>query len=65
MTTHNLDYYRQRADEELAAAERAVDPAIAQIHHDMAQRYRDLLGRDAGVAEPMGGAFAGTGTVLA
>jgi hypothetical protein len=33
-----LDYYRQRADEEQAAAERAVDPAIAQIHRDMAQR---------------------------
>lgn len=38
MTTQNLDYYRQRADEEQAAAERAVDPAIAQIHRDMAQR---------------------------
>ena len=65
MTTQNLDYYRQRADEEQAAAERAVDPAIAQIHRDMAQRYRDMLSGDAGAAESMGGAFAGNGTVLA
>ena len=65
MTAQNFDYYRQRADEEAVAAERAVDPSIAQIHCDMAQRYRDLLNGDAHPAEPMGGDIAGPGTVRA
>ena len=43
MTAQNLEYYLQRAEEELAAARQASDPAIAKIHLDLAGRYRDLL----------------------
>lgn len=43
MTDNDL-YYRQRIDEELAAADAADDAAISRIHHDMAERYRGLLG---------------------
>ena len=43
-------YFRQRAEEELAAARRAGDPAISHIHREMARRYRDLIG-----VEPPGG----------
>lgn len=71
MTTLNLDYYRLRADEELAAAERAGDPAIAQIHRHMAQRYRDMLKDEsdrpngaATLAQPTGGAIAQPGAVF-
>ena len=37
-------YYRRRIEEELAAAEQASDPAVSQIHHEFAQRYREMLG---------------------
>lgn len=64
MTIKNLNYYRQRADEELAAAERAADPSIAQIHRDMAERYRDLM--DGGTAfAPLGGPVAEPGPLPA
>lgn len=36
-------YYRKRIAEELAAADSADDPEIAQIHRDMAQLYLDRL----------------------
>lgn len=48
MTTQNLDYYRQRADEELATADQTNDPGIAQIHREMARRYHDLVGGKSG-----------------
>lgn len=62
MTAQNVDYYRQRADEESAAAERAGDPAIAEIHREMAQLYRDLLSQEIGqlggqLEQPPGGAL--------
>ncbi|HXG81623.1 MAG TPA: hypothetical protein VNJ05_07465 [Sphingomicrobium sp.] len=38
----NALYYRRRAEEELDAAENALDPAISQIHRDMARRYREM-----------------------
>ncbi|MFL6739888.1 MAG: hypothetical protein ACJ8FC_10610 [Sphingomicrobium sp.] len=47
MTDGNA-YYRQRADEELAAAESAGDPAISQIHLELARRYLDLSGEKKG-----------------
>jgi hypothetical protein len=58
MTTQNLNYYRHRADEELAAAERAVEPSIAQIHCEMAQRYRALANDGVSLAQPAGGPVA-------
>ena len=44
MTTQSVNYYRQRIDEELVAAQAADNEVISLIHRDMAQRYRDLLG---------------------
>ena len=64
MTNQNIEYYRRRAEEELAAAEQASDTAIAQIHNEMARRYRVLSGGDellngnSGRAQPLGGTFA-------
>lgn len=37
------NYYRQRLGEEMAAAERATDPTISQIHLEMARLYRDMI----------------------
>ena len=54
MTTQDLNYYRQRAGEELAAAKQAHDSSIAQIHREMAQRYRALAKDDAGLPQPAG-----------
>ena len=65
MTTQNLNYYRCRAEEEFAAAAIAGDPSIAQIHREMAQRYRALLPDDVNAAEDSGGAIAEPGTILA
>ena len=36
-------YYRRRVEEELAAAERASDPAVASIHRELARRYREIV----------------------
>jgi hypothetical protein len=36
-------YYRLRLEDELAAIERATDPAIANVHREMAQRYKQML----------------------
>ena len=58
MTTQDLNYYRQRADEELAAAQQADDSSIAQIHCEMAQRYRALANDDASLAQPARGQVA-------
>jgi hypothetical protein len=64
MTTLDLSYYRRRADAEQAASEQAVDPNIAQIHREMAQRYSallnaesDLMSSRARMAQPADGAF--------
>ena len=52
------DYFRRRADEEKAAAERASDPRARQSHIDLAERYADASraidgGAKAGEAEPV------------
>lgn len=36
------DYYRRREAQEHALASRASLPAIAAIHHDLAERYHRL-----------------------
>lgn len=46
MTDKNRDYYLRRAEEELAAAEQASDPAVSNIHRQMAGLYRDMLDRE-------------------
>jgi hypothetical protein len=65
-------YYRRRLEDELAAAERANSPDTANIHLDMANRYRALLSRqavpmeaDTAMAQPVGGRVAEPGTVHA
>ena len=71
ITILNMEYYGQRADEELAAAERAVDPSVPQIHREMAQRYLDMLSSHAGpvnmdsiMAEALGGAIDEQGAAV-
>ena len=39
----NQSYYLRRIEEEMAAAVGAENASIAQIHRDMARRYRDLV----------------------
>jgi hypothetical protein len=39
----NDNYYLRRIEEELGAAERASDPAVAMIHRELAERYRAIL----------------------
>lgn len=65
------NYYRRRIEEELAAAERSIDPSISQIHREMAQRYRDMLASetnrangDATMAYAKGGAIAEPGAIF-
>lgn len=59
---HSDNYYRQRAAEEMAAAERADDPTISQIHRELARLYGDMIDprlqstSDRPVG-PVGGAF--------
>lgn len=53
MTALDLDYFRHRADEELEAAERADDPAIAHIHLEMANQYRGMLSKTGAAKEEM------------
>jgi hypothetical protein len=43
-------FYQRRLEAELSAAESASDPSVAQIHRDLAERYRRLLG-DCGGAD--------------
>ena len=45
MSGNNIEYFRLRADQELAAAEGAANEAIAAIHRQLAQRYLDLAGQ--------------------
>jgi hypothetical protein len=40
----NLNYYRRRAGEELAAAEQAPSAAVAAVHRSLADRYTALAG---------------------
>ena len=39
--TSDSAYFRRRADEEQAAAERATDPRARQSHIDLAERYAE------------------------
>ena len=64
------NYYRRRVEEEYGAAERAEDPAIAQIHREMARRYREKLSKESGavhghLARPAGGLVAEPGIIHA
>jgi len=53
MMTNDRDqsYFRQRATQERAIAARSEDTAARRVHHDLADRYDDLV-RDGG-AMPM------------
>ena len=48
----NLNYYRRRAAQELAAADGAADEAIAAVHRSLAQRYQALAGEPQQSAPP-------------
>jgi hypothetical protein len=45
MSRNDRDYYRRRAGEEQAAAERAATDAVAAVHRQLAKRYLDLAGQ--------------------
>jgi len=45
MSRNDKDYYRRRAAEERAAAERAANDGVAAIHRQLARRYLDLAGQ--------------------
>ena len=40
MINDDVDYLTRRADEELAAAAKASNPVAAQVHREMAERFR-------------------------
>lgn len=44
MLEDNFDYYRRRAAEEMAAAERASNETVASVHKSLAERYAALAG---------------------
>lgn len=57
----NDTYYRLRLAEELVASERAGDPVIANVHRELAQRYKQMLeiSLHLAVDEPGHGALTG------
>ena len=51
----HVEYYQHRLETELAAADRAKDASVQQIHRALADRYRQLLselGDQAGIGVP-------------
>lgn len=44
MTSNDREYFRKRAAIERALAQSASDPRIADIHHELAERYEALVG---------------------
>ena len=42
MFTSELEYYRQRAQEERERAQTATDPIVAEVHRALAERYEGL-----------------------
>lgn len=54
MSSNDAEYFRQRAEQELAAAEIAATDVAAAVHRELAQQYLDLAGQPrAGGAAPM------------
>ena len=43
MTTHDLDYYARRAQQERESAERTEDRIAKLVHQEMAERYAARL----------------------
>lgn len=61
MDDNSVDYYIGRERRERLLGDRATSPAIAQIHFEMADRYRALI-RDARMSASLRCAFGfGTG----
>lgn len=48
-TAETFHYYTRREDQERACAARTTDPAIAAIHHVLADHYAELMRRMDGV----------------
>ena len=42
MFTSELEYYRQRAQQERERAQTATDPIVAEVHRALAERYEEL-----------------------
>jgi hypothetical protein len=43
MTWNDREYFRERATVERALMSAASDPRVADIHHELAERYEALL----------------------
>ncbi len=43
MTTQDQDYYYQRAEAELAMAEKSTTPEAVKVHYELAHHYLDRL----------------------
>ena len=39
MTSHDIDYYARRAQQERESAERSEDSIARRVHQEMAERY--------------------------
>ncbi|MCP3732380.1 hypothetical protein M9978_18315 [Sphingomonas sp. MG17] len=52
MSDHDLEYFRQREQDERACAERALDQTARRAHLDLAERYAARL-RQKSPAAPM------------
>lgn len=42
---NDLEYFQGRAEEEIARAQRATNPAVVAAHYELAERYLELVGR--------------------
>ena len=51
MVLENLDYYKRRIADELAAAERANCSKAAEAHRELAERYRTLCDEAVAIAD--------------
>jgi len=52
MGEDDLDYFIRRTNEERQRADEASDPAIAQIHRELAEHYEEALASLHAIATP-------------
>jgi hypothetical protein len=49
MSTHDIDYYRRREQQERESAERSDDNGARRIHLEMAKRYSAMVNEIASI----------------
>ncbi|WP_157073737.1 hypothetical protein [Sphingomonas soli] len=55
MTSHDLDYFARRAQQERDSAERTEDSIAKRVHREMADRYAARLNEIAPAQQQSGG----------